>query len=1287
MSQAIRIRERTKSWAYGLPSTDQGRHESHKQWGSESSLYPRTSSSSGTFNSKESHKQWGSDSSLYPRTSSSSGTFNSKECLTSEGTSSSSSGQSNDSYVYNKRERVGVHVFYAEKDERLVEDNIIKRLERQNIEYYFAPRDRLPGRSRKQTIRNAVRVHPVTLLAITANFNSEFQDEDLRDLIFYKRKVDLDRFVCVKLTKSAAIPTLFSDLGCVDLTKKLMECENEVDKMVRVSKKKIRRFLKKQKSGKENYPARKSERDTSWLDYVEDEIQHRKDLNDGDGDISFLCVRSLAVQAFGLHIRKDLLDDIGKDYSELGLDKHFDQSQGIQNLQDLVSRLHDERPQEPKRVTSMEHYLISNVLPIAESNGDIHSLSNMSTMFTDKFQSKVLRTLHNYHFLNVPRLEDAVASERILRSSMNTKSMHGCLRVLAYCDVLCNIVLAYCTSGTSIGGLDVDVTSVEKCLPGIQIHKSVAEELAYDYSKQMIRYAKDFIGKIKKGKLDRVFPFSRHGISKFSEVVRSIQAMPKDEFQNVSGTVASLFRKLNKFSKFEQLLALKYFACLIHSSDKSNLLPIFQRLLYRMKEETSQVFVFHVSQLMLQLIQSSVDEGLCTSLVRSYEENTLSLHALWSFKVVSNFSKCKDYLRESMQPLLRHISPTVRIETARKLLLNGKGLLAVGSSQEADKNHIIEIFTQNGLAMELPSIPKVYTPNPTYSTWSGTFNHKRVKLLVQTPKSVEDIDNDANSSSKTEALFNQEVQFLRETTINSNIVDLLGYQCQPSPRFIITEEWKETVSEYLLKQSRAGVFRDVIELIELFLLPMLSAVIFCHKRKIILRDIVANNFFVHHQHQKPMVKYFNFQLAKRQRPRESTEPNDSAIYEVITPDEIKGSNDDQIPTRYSAPESLLKNTYSTRSDAWMCTCLSYEVLTHGCQPYTELYGTLTEDVIQRVIHGYRIKQPPCIPDAVFMPMIGGVIIEPSRRTSVKNLCDSLQEFSDSFSGDKSEQKPLMIACKPPMRDTEQQSEPCRGIPRNLQTPNISSRKQSLYDNMHNVTYWLNGEEILGPDEPSISTDKKFFHERVLSERNPNDSEDIKFLTVHNNIGQVVNLFQDKEGITCQEYVNYGGEDLRQLCIEKHCGVDELLGYLRDTALAMSYIHKQGWVHACLKARYIMVIGGAVKVYRWGRAFRPEVLLYDRGPGDAIHTQKMPQDLLRWAPPEIILYGMFSQKGDVFMFAQVCWEAFNALAFDSKSAEEFFLPYPNKSAEQVSQTIKSRSGETTDRLPTRDTQKT
>ncbi|XP_070569944.1 uncharacterized protein [Ptychodera flava] len=692
-----------------------------------------------------------------------------------------------------------------------------------------------------------------------------------------------------------------------------------------------------------------------------------------------------------------------------------------------------------------------------------------------------------------------------------------------------------------------------------------------------------------------------------------------------------------------------------------------------MKEETSQVFVFHVSQLMLQLIQSSVDEAFCISLVKSNEENTLSLHALWSFKVVSNFSKCKDYLRESMQPLLRHVSPTVRIETAKRLMLNGKGLLAVDSAQESDKNHIIEIFTQNGFAMGPPSIPKVHTPNPTYSTWSGTLNYKHVKLLVQTPKSLEDIANDANTSTKRKTVFNQEVQFLRQTTNHSNIVDLLGYQCQPSPCLIITEEWKETVSEYLLKQSRAGILRDVKELIELFLLPMLSAVIFCHKRNIILRDIVANNFFVQNPLKKHMVKYFNFRLAKRQR-RESTQPDESAIYEDIMSDEIKGAPDDQIPMRYSAPESLMKNAYSTGSDSWMCTCLSYEVLTHGCQPYTELYGIRTEDVIQLVIQGYRIKQPPCIPDIVFMPMMGGVIHEPARRTTVNDLYDSLQEFSDRISAlsATTEQKPLMIACQPPMRDTEQQSEPCRGIPENLQKPNTSSDEASLYDRTHNVTYWLNWEEILGPDEPSITTDKRFFHERVLSDRNPDDNEEIKLLTKHSNICQVVNLFQDKEGILCQEYVNHGGEGLLLLCIEKHCGVDELLGYLRDTAVALAYIHGQGWIHACLKARYIMVREGAAKVSRLGRAFRPEVLLYDKGSDDAIHTQEMPQDLLRWAPPEVIFYGMFSQKGDVFMFAQVCWEAFNALAFDSNSAEECFLPYPNKSAEQVKESLTKRN---------------
>ncbi|XP_077993995.1 uncharacterized protein LOC144447787 [Glandiceps talaboti] len=301
----------------------------------------------------------------------------------------------------------------------------------------------------------------------------------------------------------------------------------------------------------------------------------------------------------------------------------------------------------------------------------------------------------------------------------------------------------------------------------------------------------------------------------------------------------------------------------------------------------------------------------------------------------------------------------------------------------------------------------------------------------------------------------------------------------------------------------------------------------------------------------------------------------------------EGEKEDQIPVRYSAPESLLSYTYSEHSDAWMCSCLAYEVLTYGCPPYTELQSKSIEEILQY------------------------------------------------------------------------------DIPEDLQE---SINVQSMYDTQPEIQ-WCKLDEIIGPDEPTLSENGLFYVEEVLYERSPDDNESLKAL-LHDNIVQISTIYR-KEKILIQEYKNHGGTTLLEKCKIGGLSVDDILGYLCQVARGMAFAHSAGWVHGCLKARYITICNETAKISRWGRALCPEVRLYDTQPDQAIQVQKTQRDIERWAPPEIIQYGMFSQQGDVFMFAQVCWEAFHAQTVDISIPDEAIVPYPNKTLEQALESLRRR----------------
>lgn len=67
----------------------------------------------------------------------------------------------------------------------------------------------------------------------------------------------------------------------------------------------------------------------------------------------------------------------------------------------------------------------------------------------------------------------------------------------------------------------------------------------------------------------------------------------------------------------------------------------------------------------------------------------------------------------------------------------------------------------------------------------------------------------------------------------------------------------------------------------------------------------------------------------------------------------------RIPLRWSAPESILYDKYSKESDVYMVGQLLYELFTHGCHPYTELYGYSLDYVLELVRYTHVLVSLIC----------------------------------------------------------------------------------------------------------------------------------------------------------------------------------------------------------------------------------------------------------------------------------------------------------------------------------------
>ena len=119
-------------------------------------------------------------------------------------------------------------------------------------------------------------------------------------------------------------------------------------------------------------------------------------------------------------------------------------------------------------------------------------------------------------------------------------------------------------------------------------------------------------------------------------------------------------------------------------------------------------------------------------------------------------------------------------------------------------------------------------------------------------------------------------------------------------------------------------------------------------KNIVHRDLALRNIMVTHGNEGD---------------RYTAKVGDMGLALVLNKDEEK--NDPLLPIRWSAPESLLNNQFSSASDVWSFGIVLYELFTYGGNPYP---GMTNRQVIERVPAGYRLSSPRNCPEEVYKLM-------------------------------------------------------------------------------------------------------------------------------------------------------------------------------------------------------------------------------------------------------------------------------------------------------------------------------
>lgn len=217
-------------------------------------------------------------------------------------------------------------------------------------------------------------------------------------------------------------------------------------------------------------------------------------------------------------------------------------------------------------------------------------------------------------------------------------------------------------------------------------------------------------------------------------------------------------------------------------------------------------------------------------------------------------------------------------------------------------------------------------------------------------------------------------EFLKEANVmksmrHENLVMLLAVCTRDKPMFIITEFMAHG---NLLDFLRNEANHDKLDATALMYIAsqIASGMAYLESHSCIHRDLAARNCLVS---DNLLVKIADFGLSRLLRKEDVYTAQEGAKF----------------PIKWTAPESLSYNVFTTKSDVWAFGIVLWELATYGKTPYP---GVDLFSVLEKLVAGYRMPRPEGCPAEIYKLMRECWSFEADQRPTFKEIKQRLESM-------------------------------------------------------------------------------------------------------------------------------------------------------------------------------------------------------------------------------------------------------------------------------------------------------